>query len=118
MTEAEHLVDALLGPHPLAALDALVLTEPALLQVREAARRRLATTPPGAEALRLLRAVSRFPGLTRAELAEPSGLAQPELRAAADELLAKGLVTSTRFERSDCWSRTAAGAAALRAAPG
>ncbi len=79
MNGPEDLVDALLGPQPLAALDALDLTDPSLRQVREAARQRLA---------------------------------------AARELLSKGLATSERFGRTDCWSRTAAGAAAVRAASG
>ncbi len=118
MNGPEDLVDALLGPQPLAALDALDLTDPSLRQVREAARQRLAAAPPGPQALQLLLALSRFPGLSRAELAARSGLPAEDVEAAARELLSKGLATSERFGRTDCWSRTAAGAAAVRAASG
>jgi DNA-binding MarR family transcriptional regulator len=96
----------------------LTLTDPALVALREVARRQLATAPPTEPALALLRAVSRFPGLSRPELAERTGLAPDMLVRAADELLAKGLATSQRFERSDCWSRTTAGAAVLRSTAG
>ena len=71
---------------------------------------------PGSPAARLLLVVSGHPGLSASELAELSGLGG-QFAAASRELLATGLVTSTRFERSDCWSRTPAGArevAALR----
>lgn len=117
MSEAAALVDALLGPEPLAALRALALDDPALREVRELAVRRLTTAPPSAGALVLLRAVSRFPGLSRAELAERTGLDAPALADAARDLLDRGLVTSQRFGRTDCWSRTAAGAALLRSDP-
>ncbi len=116
MSEPEDLVDALLGPRPLAALEALDLTDPSLQQVREVARQRLTAAPPGPQALQLLLAVSRFPGLSRAELADRSGLPAADVEPAARELLAKGLATSVRFGRGDCWSRTPAGAAAVRTA--
>lgn len=110
----DDVVAALLSEHPLAALDALQLTDPVLQQVRDAARARLSATPPSTAARRLLAVVSRFPGLSRAELAEHVDLPDAALAAAAQELLDKGLATSTRFGRGDCWSRTAAGAAVLR----
>ena len=65
---------------------------------------------PGSPAAALLLAVSGHPGLSAAELGELTGV---DVAAAGRELLAAGLVTSTRFSRSDCWVRTSAGAAAL-----
>lgn len=115
MTEAEDVVEALLSDAPLPALEALHLTDPALREVRDAARARLAAGPPSSPALELLVAVGRFPGLSRAELAARTGLAADVAAAACTELLARGLVASSRHGRPDCWSRTAAGAALLRA---
>lgn len=111
-TEPEALVDALLGDDPQAALAALVLTEPALLAVRAAAERRLGVVrlASGTAAAQLLLAISGHPGLSAAELEELTG--RPT-SAPGRELLAAGLVTSARFERTDCWSRTAAGARAV-----
>ncbi len=62
----------------------------------------------------VLRVVAGHPGLSAADL---TALA-PGFRDAAPRLLALGLVTSSRFERADCWARTAAGAAVLRDAAG
>jgi hypothetical protein len=67
------------------------------------------TAPLPDGALRLLRAIAGHPGLSRAELAELVGDAGP-----ADLLLERGLVTSRRFDRTDCWSRTPRGAELLR----
>lgn len=63
---------------------------------------------PGSHAARLLRVIGGHPGLCAAELAALSGLG-PGFAAAGRELLEAGLVTSERFERTDCWSRTARG---------
>ena len=65
------------------------------------------TLLPGSLAARLLAAIGGHPGRSAAELSELTGL---DARAVGRELLEAGLVTASRFERSDCWSRTAAGA--------
>ena len=92
--------------------------DPAVLGLRDAVRAGLARLVPEedddpltGDDVRLLRTVSGHPGLTAAELAERLG---PAFSAAAPRLLERGLVTSTRFERTDCWTRTARGAAVLR----
>ena len=72
--------------------------------LRRAPTARLDAGSPGA---RLLLAVSGHPGLTAEALTALSGV---DAAAVGRELLAAGLVTSSRFERNDCWSRTAAGA--------
>ena len=64
---------------------------------------------PGSPAAHLLLAISGHPGLARAELEELTGL---DVAAAGRQLVDAGLVTSSRFDRPDCWSRTAAGARA------
>jgi hypothetical protein len=115
--EADALAQALLGDDPRAALAALALTDPALVAVREAAERRLGAVrlEPGSAAARLLLAVSGHPGLSAAELAALPELAGVDTGRAGARLLAAGLVTSTRFSRADCWTRTAAGAQAVAA---
>ena len=115
-TPAEQVADALLAADPLAALQDLLprVDDPALRDVLHAAERRLGVVrldPDGGPA-RLLRAVAGHPGLSAAELAERTGLGE-RFAAAARPLLTDGLVTSSRFARSDCWSRTARGASAL-----
>ena len=116
VADAERVVDALLGPSPLPSLRALLprLADPSLRAVVLAAERRLGVVrldPDGDEA-RLLTAVSGRPGLAAAELAALTGLGA-RFAAAARALVEDGLVTSSRFERTDCWSRTARGAQAL-----
>jgi hypothetical protein len=110
VTPAERLVDALLAGDA-AALRAL-RGEPGLGAVVEAGLARLepdtALTP---DELVVLTAVSGRPGLSAAELTELVG---PAFSAAAS-LVERGLVTSRRFDRTDCWVRTALGAAVLRA---
>ena len=64
---------------------------------------------PEGDAARLLLAVSRHPGLSAAELQELTGLDVAEVGRVLER---SGLVTSTRFTRQDCWTRTAAGARA------
>lgn len=59
----------------------------------------------------LLRLIGARPGLNRAELTRLF----PDFGTTAATLLEKELVSSTRFGRSDCWSRTSEGAAILRA---
>ncbi len=64
---------------------------------------------PGSPAAVLLLAVSGHPGLSAAELRELTGV---DVADAGPPLVAAGLVTSSRFSRTDCWVRTAAGARA------
>jgi hypothetical protein len=116
VTPAEQLAAALLADDPLAELAGVrpvVAHDASLLAVLVAAERRLGGVgldPHGAEAA-ALRAVSGHPGLSAAELEDlVSGF-----RGVSTVLLELGLVSSTRFERSDCWSRTTRGAAVLRA---
>ena len=115
-TPAEQVVEAVLADDPLPALRALLprLDDPALLDVVLAAERRLGVVrlDPDGDPARLLAAISGHPGLSAAELAERTGLGE-RFAAAARPLLTAGLVTSSRFARSDCWSRTARGASAL-----
>jgi len=115
-TAAEQVVDALLGDDPLPALRALLprIADPALREVVLAAERRLGVVrlDPEGDAARLLVAVSGHPGLSAEELARLTGLGE-RCAAAGKALLEDGLVTSTRFARTDCWSRTARGASAL-----
>ena len=108
----ERLVDAVLADHPVIALAALrPELSGDLLAVADAARRRLGpVVVAGTPEADLLLAVSGRPGLSAAELRE----LVPAFGTAATVLLADGLVTSTRFERADCWTRTARGALALR----
>ncbi len=109
MTPAERLVDALLAGDA-AALRAL-RDEPGLGPVVEAGLARLAPDLVlSADEHAVLRAVSGHPGLSAAEL---TSLVGPAFAAASASLLERGLVTSRRFERSDCWVRTARGAQAL-----
>ena len=56
--------------------------------------------------------MSGRPGLSAAELQELTGLGE-RFGPASRALLEDGLVTSSRFERGDCWARTARGASAL-----
>ena len=116
-TTAQQVVDALLGDAPLPALEALLprLGDPALRDVVLAAQRRLrgVRLDPAGDAARLLLAVSGHPGRTAAKLAELSGLGD-RCAAAAGDLVARGLVTPSRFDRPDCWARTAQGARAVR----
>jgi len=62
---------------------------------------------PGSPAWTLLLAISGHPGLSSAELAALTGL---DVSRPGRDLLAAGLVASSRFERSDCWTRTSSGA--------
>lgn len=109
MTPAERLVDALLAGD-VARLRAL-RGEPGLAEVVQAALDRLDPAPVLSDAERAaLRAVAGHPGLSAAELAD----LVPGFAEAAPRLLELGLVTDRRFERADCWSRTALGAQVLR----
>ncbi|MCW2620505.1 MAG: hypothetical protein JWL64_107 [Frankiales bacterium] len=116
MTPAERLAAALLSEDPLTELAAVrpaVAHDASLLAVLVAAERRLGgigLDPDGPEAA-ALRAVSGHPGLSAAEL---GGLVDG-FAAVSGTLLDLGLVSSSRFERHDCWSRTTRGAALLRA---
>ena len=118
---ATRVADALLD-HDLDALRTLAAElagpDPAALGLRDAVRAGLARLVPSEDDdaltdddVRVLRTVSGHPGLTGAELGERLGAA---FATAAPRLLERGLVTSTRFERTDCWTRTARGAAVLR----
>lgn len=78
--------------------------------VARAGLARLAPDDLPDDAVVLLRAVSGHPGSSRVQLAELVGPAV----GTAGLLLERGLVTDRRFERTDCWARTAAGAALLR----
>jgi len=62
---------------------------------------------PGSPGATLLLAVSGRPGLSAAELAALTGL---DVAAVGRQLVDAGLVTSSRFTRQDCWTRTARGA--------
>ncbi|MCU1693156.1 MAG: hypothetical protein JWM64_2247 [Frankiales bacterium] len=113
MSPAEQVVDALLAGD----VEALrrLRSDPDVGPVARAGLLRLAPSDVDHDlpddAVVLLRAVSGRPGLSRAELQELVGNAV----GAADLLLERGLVTSRRFDRTDCWTRTSAGAALLRA---
>ena len=114
MTPAERLVDALLA-RDVARLRALrgdpALAEVVLAEVVQVALDRLDPAPTLSDAeLAALRAVAGHPGLSAAELADVA----PGFVGAAPRLLELGLVTDRRFERGDCWSRTALGAQVLR----
>lgn len=109
MTPAEVVVDALLNGD-LHALRAL-LDHPTVGSVARAGLARLAPDDLTPDELALLQAVSGHPGLSAAELVELVG---PAFGPASARLLELELVTSHRFERADCWSRTARGAAVLR----
>lgn len=107
--EPDALAAALLSADPRTELADLLLTDPALLAVRQAAQRQLGAVrlEPGSAAAVLLLAISGHPGLSAAELAERTGL---DVARPGRQLLDVGLVTSSRFERSDCWARTTSGA--------
>ncbi len=107
MTPADRVVDALLSGDVAALRD---LRDSEVGDVARAGLARLAPDDLPDDAVVLLRAVSGHPGLSRAELAGLVG----DAVGAADLLLERGLVTSRRFDRTDCWSRTAEGAALLR----
>jgi DNA-binding MarR family transcriptional regulator len=111
-TDAERVAEAVATG---AGLDALAgsLTDPVLLAVVAAAQARL-RPELSPEAWRLLRAVAAFPGSGAQDLRDVTLLDAASFATASRELLAHGLVASTRFDVPDCWSRTAAGAALLR----
>ncbi len=101
-----------------AALSALLPSPEttALLAVVRAGQSRAAVPRlgGGSPAARLLRAVGAFPGRNAAELRDVTRLDPEGFGAASRELLAAGLLTSTRFDKPDCWTRTARGTAAAR----
>lgn len=111
-TDAERVAEAVATGTGLEAL-ARTLTDPPLLAVVEAARRRLVPRLSD-EATRLLRAVGAFPGSSAQDLRDVTLLDGPAFAAASRQLLDGGLVESTRFDVPDCWSRTARGAAVAR----
>lgn len=109
------LLGALLAPDPAPRLTTLrprLTGELGALADAAIARLALRVPDPGTPEAALLQAVAGHPGLSLAELRDVAGLA--DVRAAADTLLRAGLVSDRRFERADCWSRTEAGAQALR----
>lgn len=110
------LLDALLSPDPLPGLRALrprLTGELAALTEAAIARLDLRVPDPGSPEAVLLRAIAGRPGLSLAELQDVTGL--PDVRTPAEALRQHELVTDRRFERTDCWSRTARGVQALRA---
>ena len=68
----------------------------------------------GSPEARLLRAIGAFPGREASELRGLTLLDEAAFSAAARQLLEGGLVTSTRFDKPDCWTRTTRGAQAAR----
>jgi len=110
---ADALAGALLGPQPLAAVRALRPSlDGALAEVADAALRRLGgLVAPGSPEAELLLLVSGRPGLSAAELTALF----PAFEEVVPALLEDDLVSDRRFERTDCWSRTGRGAAAVRA---
>ena len=111
-TDAERVAEAVATGVGLERL-AGSLTDPTLLAVVDAARRRLVPRLSD-EAVRLLRAVGAFPGSSAQELRDVTLLDGRSFAAASRELLDGGLVEQTRFDVPDCWSRTARGAAVAR----
>ena len=107
-TAAERVVDALLTGS-VGALRALA-DDAGVGEVARAGLARLAPDDLTPDDVAALRAVSGHPGLSAAELTDLVG---PGFPSASARLLERGLVTSTRFERADCWSRTARGAQVL-----
>ena len=69
---------------------------------------------PGSPAARLLRAIGAFPGREASELQGLTLLDEAAYGAAARQLTDAGLVTSTRFDKPDCWTRTTRGAQVAR----
>ena len=69
---------------------------------------------PDSPAARLLRAIGAFPGRPASELRGLTLLDEPDFAVTARILIDTGLVTSTRFEKPDCWTRTTRGAQAAR----
>lgn len=111
MTDAEDVAVAVASGQGLDRLAAR-LTDPSLLAVVEAARQRL-VPELSPSARRLLRKIGAFPGRSAAELREVAAI-DGDFGAASSELLAAGLVESSRFEVADCWVRTARGTAVSR----
>ena len=108
MTAAERVVEALLSGD-VGALRAMT-HDPGVGEVARAGLARLAPDDLAPDDVLVLRAVSGHPGLSAAEL---TALVGPVFASASARLLERGLVTSTRFTRADCWSRTARGAEVL-----
>ena len=69
---------------------------------------------PNSPLARLLRAIGAFPGRAGGELREVTLLDEDGFAAAARHLLDAGLVSSTRFDKPDCWTRTNRGSQAAR----
>ena len=69
---------------------------------------------PNSPPARLLRAIGAFPGRAGGELREVTLLDEDGFAAAARHLLDAGLVSSTRFDKPDCWTRTNRGSQAAR----
>ncbi len=109
MTPAESVVAALLDGD-LTALGALQ-DHPVVGEVARAGLARLAPNDLTAADLEVLRAVGGHPGLSAAELTDRVG---PAFAAAGARLRALGLLSAQRFERADCWTRTAEGTQVLR----
>ena len=112
-SDAERVAEAVATGRGLDAL-ADSLTDPSLLAVVRAAQARLRPELTD-EAWRLLRAVAAFPGSSGQDLRDVTLLDARAFAAASALLLSHGLVESTRFDVPDCWTRTAKGAALLRA---
>ena len=108
------LIRGLAGLPPCAEVTALLSVVHAGQQASASATDPELVLEPGSPAARLLRAIGAFPGREAGELRGLTLLDEPAYAAAARQLTEAGLVTSTRFEKPDCWTRTTRGAQAAR----
>ena len=110
----EPTVRGLAGLPPCAEVTALLSVVHAGQQSNAAAADPDLALEPGSPAARLLRAIGAFPGREASELRGLTLLDDAAFAATARQLLEGGLVTSTRFDKPDCWTRTTRGAQAAR----
>ena len=108
MSPAERVAAALLSGDVVALR--VLARDPAGGEVARAGLARLAPDDLSPDDVLVLRAVSGHPGLSAAALTDLVGSV---FASTSRRLLELGLVTSTRFGRADCWSRTAHGAQVL-----